>query len=175
MIVYIIRNRANGKCYVGQTVQTLEQRWYLHVKAAKGSSRLPIHCAIRKYGAEAFDRSQLSSAFSLEELDALECRFIAQCNSMTPNGYNRTTGGKGFNGRHTEESKRKMSLGVPTGHSTWKGKKLPESTKVKMSAVRKGRKHTQQWKDNISEGAGRQWADPKKREALLVGLRRRSS
>lgn len=93
---------------MGQTVQTLEQRWYNHVKAAKSSSRLPIHCAIRKYGAEAFDKSQLSSASDLEELDALECHFIAQCNSITPNGYNRTTGGKGFNGRHTEESRRKM-------------------------------------------------------------------
>lgn len=162
VIVYIIRNRINGKCYVGHTGQTLEQRWYLHVKSTRNGSRFPLHCAIRKYGAEAFDKSQLASAPSLEELDALECRFIAQCNSVTPNGYNRTAGGKGFNGRHTKESRRKMSLshtGVPTGHSTWGGKKLPEATVIKMAASRTGQKHNQQWKDNISEAIKRHWAE----------------
>lgn len=33
MIVYLIRNKLNGKGYVGQTIRSLEQRWPEH-KAA---------------------------------------------------------------------------------------------------------------------------------------------
>lgn len=164
MIVYLIRNQINGKCYVGQTLQTAEQRWRLHTKAARGKSRLPIHCAIRKYGPGAFSINQLSRAANHDELDALECHFITQYNSMVPYGYNRTAGGKGFNGRHTEASRQRMreshlgstltvvtrkKLSV-TGSALWQteeyrkknkgrlGKTTPEITKQRQSeAIKK--------------------------------------
>lgn len=108
MICYLVYNRINGKCYVGQTVKTLKERWYLHCKSAKGKSRLPIHNAIRKYGPEAFMIGWLSHARDREELNAIEKHFIVRYNSQVPNGYNRTEGGAGFNGQHTEASRRKM-------------------------------------------------------------------
>lgn len=108
MIVYLIYNRVNGKCYVGQTVKTLEERWYNHCKSARRKSRLPIHAAIRKYGPEAFMVGWLSHARDRVELNALERHFIARYNSEVPNGYNRTEGGDGFNGQHTAESRAKM-------------------------------------------------------------------
>jgi group I intron endonuclease len=109
MLIYIVTNRVNGKVYIGQTVRSVEERWYLHCKAAKGASRLPIHCAIRKYGEHNFFVVKVSDATSLEEMDSMEAYFISKYNSMVPYGYNRTEGGKGFNGRHTQRTRERMS------------------------------------------------------------------
>lgn len=52
--IYKIVNRLNGKVYVGRSVD-IYARWGQHIRSALGNSPDPIHCAIRKYGAENFD------------------------------------------------------------------------------------------------------------------------
>jgi len=176
MIVYLIRNTINKKLYVGQTCQSLERRWGLHLKAARGKSRFPIHCAIRKYGSKVFTIVEIDRATSRKELNALEARYITEYNSMIPSGYNRTAGGAGFGGQHTDESRAKMRLahaGVPTGRSHWKGKELSIETRLKMGQTRKGKKHTAKHNKSIATAARNQWTDPVKRERLLAGIRAR--
>jgi group I intron endonuclease len=99
MIVYLIRNKKNGRLYVGKTVGSLADRWYQHVWRAK--NRPQVHCmlhrAIRSYGAEAFEISELAKAESAEQLNSLEKHFIKCLNTYPPSriGYNLTPGGDG--------------------------------------------------------------------------------
>ncbi len=113
MIVYMIRNRVNGKAYIGQTVRKLRQRLSHHKCAAKRGSLSPVHSAIRKYGLGAFVIEVLASAKSLLRLNALEEHFISKCGTLSPDGYN-VTKGRGnalrvTGWRHTEETKQIMS------------------------------------------------------------------
>ena len=53
--LYCHTNRVNGKCYVGQTVDTMDERWREHLSAAKANRGSPaLGAAIRKYGADVF-------------------------------------------------------------------------------------------------------------------------
>ncbi|MCO6062267.1 GIY-YIG nuclease family protein, partial [Pseudomonas sp. MOB-449] len=61
-IIYLVRHRGSGKQYVGLTTQTLERRWEYHLQQAraghiKGAESL--HAAIREFGADAFEITQI--------------------------------------------------------------------------------------------------------------------
>jgi group I intron endonuclease len=129
--VYIIRNKFNGKVYIGQTIQCVKERWRCHIKDTRQGVRLRLHNAIRKYGPDAFDVAILHHAFSKEELDDLEKRSIwshDSCNSQE--GYNISLGGNG-SGCVSEETKRKIS-------NANKGRSHTEEAKKKMSIAKKG-------------------------------------
>lgn len=103
--VYLITNKINGKKYVGQTIRPIAQRFREHCRADS-----VIGCAIRKYGEFNFTIEHIDTAFSLEELNALEQFWIKEHDSYN-NGYNLTIGGgSGTVGyRHTEDARKKMS------------------------------------------------------------------
>jgi group I intron endonuclease len=145
VVVYLLYNRVNGKVYIGKSEVSAEKRWREHLCYARKGSKDPIHCAIRKYGPEAFEQILLSShAESKEQLDDMERFFIAKFQSYPPSlgfGYNCTAGGEGMLGwHHTEKTRKQLSKshkGVPTGRSWWKGKTLPKEITQKMSKTRK--------------------------------------
>ena len=91
MIVYLITNTINGKRYVGQTKRTLAARWWQHCKT-KGCYYL--HRAIQKYGKEHFSIETLCEPPTQELTNEMEEYCIARYNSVSPNGYNLTSGGK---------------------------------------------------------------------------------
>lgn len=93
MRIYVVTNSANGKRYVGQTIQSIEARWRQHC-SLQGKCRA-IESAIRKYGAGAFSIEEIAVAESQSELDALERLWIARLNTVSPNGYNLSGGGEG--------------------------------------------------------------------------------
>ena len=94
-IIYKCTNRTNGKVYIGQTMYTIEHRWSGHVHSAlRTDSRVPLHCAIRKYGRDAFLLEVVQSASSQEETNKLEVEWIARVGSITPGGYNLQRGGE---------------------------------------------------------------------------------
>lgn len=94
MRVYKITNKQNGKMYVGQTKQSLRRRFTCHiVEAMRGGSTSIIHNAIRKYGKDAFEIELLQECRSFEELDDAERKWIAELNTIAPNGYNIEVGG----------------------------------------------------------------------------------
>ena len=106
-VVYRVVNLANGKCYVGQTVQTLKSRWQRHCRP-EGSGCAALSSAIAKYGVESFDIEVVCSAFSADELNSLEAFAIVEFNTMSPSGYNLRSGG-GSKGSHSDASKSKMA------------------------------------------------------------------
>ena len=89
--IYKITNCVNGKCYIGQTKQSLKTRWSQHKRSAK-LGVTTLYCAIQKYGIENFYIECLQE-YTIEELDTLEIYWIAKFNSYK-DGYNATPGGK---------------------------------------------------------------------------------
>ena len=109
-IIYLIKNKIDNKCYVGQTIRTLKKRWSEHCKQ---NGCIALHNAILKYTPENFTIEQLFEGTN-DELDEKEKEYIQQYNSICPNGYNITSGGN-TNKVHCEESRERMrqsKLGV---------------------------------------------------------------
>jgi len=139
-IIYLLKNKLNGKCYVGQTIKTLEERIYRH-KYKSDNKKMPISSAIKKYKFENFESTVLKECFSQEELDTSEIYFVNSLNTWAPNGYN-LRAGKG-RGALSEETKRKIGLGN-------KGKKASDETKKKLSEAHKGFKVSEITKKKLS-------------------------
>lgn len=167
MIVYLITNKINGKQYVGQTTNSVENRWREHNWSKNGCRALKN--AINKYGKENFKIEEIYRTISLEELDEREKEFIIKFNTLAPNGYNLKTGGN--RSKYSDETKKIMSdkkthgnfipwnkgltkeidlrVGqqgsAGTDHPNygkpgyWKNKKMPKGTSEKISKSKKGK------------------------------------
>ena len=86
MIIYEIKNKINGKSYIGQhSSNELGSYW--------GSGKL-IKRAIEKYGLDNFERSILDRCSTKEELNEREKYWIKEKDSIN-SGYNLTEGGTG--------------------------------------------------------------------------------
>ena len=123
MIIYKITNKVNGKIYIGQTIKTLERRWYQHTKAKDNSA---FHKAVRKYGAANFIVEQIDVACSKEELNAKEKYWIEYYGTMTSqNGYNMTEGGRSgaVDLKRSEETKQRIAKAI-TGDKHWHATKV---------------------------------------------------
>jgi group I intron endonuclease len=89
---------------------TMEERWRLHLYAAK--TRQNDGCrflngAIRKYGREAFSHEVIEVIQATREgADDIETAWIAKLNCLAPHGFNLAEGGK--TGSHHPLSKQKM-------------------------------------------------------------------
>jgi hypothetical protein len=113
--IYCLTSPSNKK-YIGQCVKNLSsgkqwgylKRWHQHCyesKTNKGFCRL-LDNAIRKYNPNSF-KVELLVECSIEELDYYEQYYIIKYNTLTPNGYNLTTGKS--ESRQSEETKIKRS------------------------------------------------------------------
>lgn len=91
MIIYKIKNKIDGKMYIGQTRKTLEKRWKDH--CSNRSSCRYLKFAILNHGKENFEITQIAKCNSLEEMNHREAYYIKLFNTLAPNGYNLTTGG----------------------------------------------------------------------------------
>lgn len=146
MIIYRATNTVNNKVYIGQTINTLEYRKTRHCKGAFNNTQERCSAfwkALCKYGIENFEWSVIAEATTQEELNALEIRFIAEFNCISPNGYNLQAGG--HSGLHHESSKRKIS-------EAHKGKVVSIETRQKISDAHKGKKLSEEHKKKISDG-----------------------
>lgn len=92
--IYIIRNRINEKVYIGQTSQSVMDRFYQHKKPStlKQRGTYKIYNAMKKYGVENFYVETLETGISENDVDAKECEYIEKYDSFK-NGYNSTLGG----------------------------------------------------------------------------------
>ena len=163
-IIYLIINKVNNKCYVGQTTNEkgfngrynrggvgIEKVYNFHKtnKNRNKSFNLHLLSAIEKYGFEAFEVKEcIDVAFSREELNIKEKVYIQLYDSFK-NGYNNTLGGEGCTGMVvSEETKRKLSIafsgennpmyGMGGELSPCWGRHLSEETKQKISEAIKG-------------------------------------
>lgn len=124
MVIYKITNTVNSKVYIGQTINTPENRWKEHCRKSRGKVSA-VSSAIQKYGKECFVFEVVDSAESIDELNQKEALWIKTIGSLSPNGYNLNSGGNNY-----EDS---------------------EETRTKKSDARKNTRHTEETKDNISK------------------------
>ncbi len=105
-IIYLIINKINNKCYVGQTVHTFRVR-YKKNKWWKYTTNSYLKNSVKKYGLENFEIIILKYGKTIKELNTFEENYIKKYNSIWPNGYNFVSGGE--NKKMHENTKRKFS------------------------------------------------------------------
>jgi len=91
--------------------------------------------AILKYGRQSFDIVEVESCHTREQLDERERYWIAEFQSLNPNGYNIELGGSG-SGKMSYETRRKIAA----AHLGRKRGPRSEETKRKISESNKGKK-----------------------------------
>lgn len=162
-IIYMHRNKINGKIYIGQSKRTWEERAQNN---GSGYRKQIFYRAIEKYGWDNFEHIILESNLTKQEANDKEKYYIKLYKSNDKNfGYNRTLGGDGhtgtmpdsvkekihlsmlgeknhfYNRHHTEETKQKIRNHMPdfTGkNNPFFGKKHTEETKKKISKTKQG-------------------------------------
>ena len=108
-IIYLRRNKVNGKCYVGQTgdLKTREYNWKSFSNTYANNH---INEDRAKYGLDNWTVEVLATTDNREDAWELEQRFINDYNTLWPNGYNISKGGGGHNGcKFSDETKQKLS------------------------------------------------------------------
>ena len=93
-IIYKVTNQENGKIYIGQTIQTLNERKNKHYyKARQEEYTTHFINALRKYPEEVFTWEIIDEEETQEALDEKEKYWIAYYNSVEE-GYNTKDGGQ---------------------------------------------------------------------------------
>jgi len=149
--IYIITNKLNNKCYIGQTRQkNPNRRWNQH----RNDSRGILKKAFEKYGITNFEFKTLYEVPN-EDLNKNEQKEIQERNTIAPNGYNLQDGGRCHDVHPLTREKQRERWG-PT-HSLW-NQKHSEETKHKISIATRGennpmygKKHTAEVLDLLSK------------------------
>ena len=150
--IYVFRNKINGKCYVGQSIDP-EQRYRNHLSEARHRANSHFHRALKKYGIDNFDYFLVFAKYMPIELakanlDEQERYWINFYDSFK-NGYNSTTGGDTgcYHKKETIELISKNKMGHETSEETREkirqtltGRKQSEETKQKRKNSLKDRK-----------------------------------
>lgn len=192
--IYKITNMETGRCYVGATVGPILRRLRGHWNQTTGkvASKQRLHRSMQKHGFKTFCIEALAEAVNQREAIAIERAMIAEHNTLSPNGYNLSTGGEGSLGRHVSKETRQALREYRTGL------KWSDESRAKASASHKGQKwtpekravmneiqtsddyrakmrvnsakraptiHTAESRKKLSEGVSKYYADPEKRAA----------
>lgn len=156
--IYYYKNKANGKGYVGQTVNFIN-RFRGH--KTPSSNKYPIDIAITKYGIENFlVYILIENVEDIEELNALEKHYISKFGTVNRDvGYNIREGGN--NSPMAESSKKKLSesrIGIKL--SSEHKQKISESmTKEKNPFY--GKKHSEETKRKMSNSLKQKYSAEK--------------
>lgn len=107
--VYIVVCEITNKIYIGKSSNPL-RRFNSHMsEAQRGLHNNYFHNSIRKYGSHNFSMGVLYCTKSEEDAYEKEKLFIKQYNSLSPQGYNSVSGGKGGCSNPCKETRIKMS------------------------------------------------------------------
>ena len=125
--IYLITNKINKKCYVGQTIKTPEYRWRQHIKCSKYEKvkHLPLYRAFRKYGVENFTFEVIVQNVPSDLLNDLETNCIEAYDGTK--GYNILKIGNSTRGfKFSKETLLHLSNVRKGKEPINKGKKFPE-------------------------------------------------
>jgi len=132
-------NIITKKSYIGQTINSLEERWYHHrYDALQRKHNYKFYNAIRKYGTECWNLETLEEVTENDSLNEREQYWISFYNSLN-DGYNSTSGGDSKK-IVSEETKAKMSKAL-------KGRIMSEETRLKMKISQTGKKESEETKE----------------------------
>jgi hypothetical protein len=118
-VIYKITDKF-GHCYIGKRRGDGSD-----IGKTYFGSGTHIKRAVKKHGKDYFTYWVFEKCYSLKQLNEMEIYYIKFFQARI-NGYNLTNGGDGFTGKHTEESKKKIS---ETNINKSKEEKLLENKK----------------------------------------------
>lgn len=171
-VIYGIRHKADDKiCYVGQTRVKPETRWKQYL-----SGKTPMSRAVQLFGT--MDEFEFSIIERVPEaqLNEREVYWIAELETLHPNGMNRNTGG--FS-RHLAASARASmaeAARVRMADPEYRAKMAAAvwantEHQKKMSAASRERQSSPEVKAAIAEKTASSWADQEVRAKRLAALR----
>jgi len=170
--LYCITNLLDGMQYIGVS-KTPKRRFKSHAEKRR-TSKSYVRYAMHKHGIDNFKIDILVKG-SQEYCYLMEPKAISSFNTLAPNGYNFSTGGRGGFGLTGEKNGAYGRTG--TLHPMY-GKRptnadrpVTAETRAKMSASRTGLKRTEEQCKNISESKKKQWNDPATREKMIAAIR----
>ena len=161
-VIYKIQNKVNNKIYIGQTTIGFYARYGNSLEKHTHNSYLKR--SIEKYGINNFDINEIFDiAFSKEELDIKEILWISYFRCTDKRfGYNNMNGGS--YGKHSKETKIKMSNSRKGVNNPWYGKHPTIESRLKMrkarkgmESPRKGAKLSKSTKEKISKNSAKVW------------------
>ena len=142
----------NGKRYIGQTVQSLLGRHKSHLFNDG-------HCVVDRVIAKHDYSLEVLDHLPQNELDYAEQYYIDKFNSITPNGYNMTSGGRG-RGKVSDETREKMSKAQSGCNNPQYGVPRSAETKAKISKGLTGRPVSEITRAKLSKSlTGRTFSD----------------
>jgi hypothetical protein len=183
--IYVIKNIANNKVYVGSAVN-IDKRWQIHkYDLAKGKHHsCLLQRAWDKYGEENFKFEIIEEVKNPEHLLSYEQVYLDYYKSYeNDRGYNICkVSGSPYGIKHTEETKRKMSEAkrkqseetkkkISEAHN---GKKLSEETKQKLREVNTGKKLSEETKRKIGEASKNMSEETKRKISEICSGKKRS-
>ncbi len=137
---------ASGKAYIGITKHKYPRaRFREHACSVKSGSTKAVHCAWRKYGTPTF---AILSVLPTEQICAAEQAAIREHGTLSPGGYNLTTGGEMT--VHTSESRLKLSI-AKRGQPIIRGRPCSEETRRLISDANTGSRRTAEQRQRMSE------------------------
>ncbi len=120
--IYMIVNTVTDEKYIGQTIQTLHERWRGHLKVASRLRRsregeilnnVPsssyLYNAMVEWGTEWFDIRAIEENVPGDKLGEREIHYIREHSTLHPGGYNCLRGGGNILSRYDEDTKQRMS------------------------------------------------------------------
>lgn len=149
-IVYMHKNKINGKVYIGITCLSLNDRW----RNGRGYKSCKLfYKAILKYGWDNFEHLILYKNLNKEEAEKTEIKLIKQYNSNNKNyGYNICSGGNGTpQHKMSKESKEKMIKKLKKIMNTPEMKKRISETHSGKNHINYGKHLSEETKKKISE------------------------
>jgi group I intron endonuclease len=188
--IYCITNLVNNKKLIGQSAN-IYMRWNSHKSMLNKNIHYNqyLQSSWNKHGQQNF-KFEIIFVCPIQDLDSAEIKFIEVNQTLNQNfGYNLIEGGNRT--KHTEESKRKLSLSKMGDKNPMFGKKFSqehkrkiiesrkgyqhsEESKIKMSNSHKGKSFSEEHKRKIGEKSkGRKWSEETKRKMLETTKRNR--
>ena len=130
-VIYLRTNLANGKQYVGQTVNFRQREYDWSKRLNRDYAGVYINNAREKYGTENWSVEILKECDTEDELNEWERYYIKKLNTKAPNGYNLSDGGEGCSGWIMPEEQRVTLSEIRKGSNNPMYGKLPWNALIK--------------------------------------------
>ena len=144
-IIYLHKNKINGKCYVGQTCQKPEARWGTNGNGYKQQTY--FYRAIEKYGWNNFEHIILEENISEDKVDERESFWAGYYHALAPEGYTLRVGSQ----NHYEGSEELWQIWSKASKEKWQN---------------------EEYRKKISKKRKEEWLDPNIRNICLKNLDR---
>ena len=147
--IYRVWNLLNGMSYVGQTTYTNPYKRIRKHFCISSSKCTALVQAVEQFGEEKFSFEILEHV-PLSELNNRECYWIDRLGTLSPCGYNLTTGGSSHT-TYAPSVRKRISDSKSGENNHYFGRPLPDDLKSKLSEALSGENNPMYGKNHSPE------------------------